>query len=63
MQFVRLQFILSDIPLFAARVKIFYAFLCALHTTKVTVLFVSYLAYTLAGYALPILSAVPWWII
>jgi hypothetical protein len=28
-QFVRLQFILFDMPLFAARVKILYAFLCA----------------------------------
>ncbi|KAL2838680.1 hypothetical protein BJX68DRAFT_259156 [Aspergillus pseudodeflectus] len=58
LEFVRLQFILSDMPLFAARVKIFYAFLCALHTTKVTVVFVSYLAYAPVGNALPILSAV-----
>jgi hypothetical protein len=33
----------------------FYAFLCALYITTVTVVFVSYLDYTPAGYALPIL--------
>ncbi|KAI3094803.1 hypothetical protein CBS147333_9914 [Penicillium roqueforti] len=56
--FLRLQFILSDIPLFAAGLKIFYALLCVLHATKVATILVSYLTYDPAGYALPILSAV-----
>ena len=38
--------------------KIFYALLCVLHTAKVAIILVSYLAYDPARYVLPILSAV-----
>jgi hypothetical protein len=38
--------------------KIFYALLCVLHTAKVAMILVNYLAYDPAHYALPILSAV-----
>ncbi|KAE8384195.1 hypothetical protein BDV23DRAFT_189445 [Aspergillus alliaceus] len=52
LEFLQLHFILSDIPLFAARVKMFYALLCVLHTTKAATVLVSYLTYDPAGYAL-----------
>jgi hypothetical protein len=38
--------------------KIFYALLCVLHTAKVAMILVSYLAYDPPRYALPILSTV-----
>ncbi|KAL3468813.1 hypothetical protein BJX99DRAFT_101092 [Aspergillus californicus] len=63
LEFLRLHFILSDIPLFAAWVKIFYALLCVLHTAKVAATLVSYLTYYPARYVLPIFSAVDYMVV
>lgn len=49
---------MSDLPLFAAGVKIFYALLNLLQITELTVILGGHLAYGQARNAVPILSAV-----